>query len=121
MQKIMIIYHSGSGSTKNVCKIVEKKVSKSHETKMIEVSQKFDYNEIMEYDKLIFAFPTYHTEPSKSISDFVEKMPVFEKTVPAFVLTTYGLYSGNSLRMLIKSLEKKNIITQNYLFIRGPA
>ncbi len=67
------------------------------------------------------SFPTYHCHPSRSALEFVEKIPVQEKPLKAYVLTTCAMYRGNSLRILARRLLKKNIITTGHATIRGPA
>ena len=110
MKKTLIIYHSGSGSTKTVSQVLREKLSKSFKTKLLEVNLKFNYQILLDYDFIVFGFPTYHCEPSTTMMDFLKQMPVFNKPLKSFIFTTFGLYPGNSLRIFIKL-----IITENNL------
>jgi flavodoxin/formate hydrogenlyase subunit 6/NADH:ubiquinone oxidoreductase subunit I len=121
MSNVLILYHSGSGSTKTISEIFKSKLAVSHEVEMLHIHGDFDYNKLLEYDFILLGFPTYFWEPSTSISEFVSKMPVYERSLKAFVYTTYGLYNGNSLRILIKKLYKKNVISVAHTRIKGPA
>jgi ferredoxin len=66
-------------------------------------------------------YPTYYFKPSLSTLEFVEKMPAFRNKKRFFVFTTCGLYSGNSIRVLAKMLQKRNTVIIGYSQIRGPA
>ncbi|MHA1331988.1 MAG: EFR1 family ferrodoxin, partial [Candidatus Hodarchaeales archaeon] len=121
MKKVAIIYHSGSGSTETVSQVIKKKLLDSCIVKLFKMNLNFQYQLLMEFDILIFGFPTYMGKPSTTATDFLEGIPVFEKPKKAFVFTTFGLFSGNCLRFFIKGLSKKNIIVEDFMPIRGPA
>ena len=55
------------------------------------------------------------------MAEFVYRLPRLNLPKTAFVFTTCGLYTGNSLRILIKQLLEKNIVAGGYVEIRGPA
>jgi len=120
-KKILILYHTGSGSTKTICHILKDKFTEKHKVDVTSISKNFNYNNVTDYDLILLGFPTYHCEPSTSMLEFVEKMPVFNKNIKAFIFTTCGLYPGNSLRILIKNLDQKKIKTEGYMSITGPA
>ncbi|KPA15773.1 4Fe-4S ferredoxin, iron-sulpur binding domain-containing protein [Candidatus Magnetomorum sp. HK-1] len=121
MSKILLLYHSGSGNTKMISNILKSKLAVFHETETQRIHLDFDYDKLLDYDFILLGFPTYFWEPSTSISEFVSKMPVYGRLLKSFVYTTCGLYNGNSLRILIKKLYKKNIITTAHTSIKGPA
>ena len=119
--KILIIYHSGSGSTRTVGQVFREKLSKLYTVDMVQVGPRPNYQMLSDYDLLLFGFPTYHARPSTSMMEYVDNMPRAQAPQTAFVFTTCGLYTGNSLRILIKRLEEKNIMAAGALQIRGPA
>ena len=118
--KIKILYHSGAGSTKTIAEIFYAKL-KGYQCSIEQISLNYDYNNLSEYEHLIFAFPTYHCEPSRSMMEFINRMPKLLKARSAFVFTTYGLYSGNALRIFIKACNDKNINVYGYNAYRSPA
>lgn len=120
-RRILILYHSGSGSTRTIGEVLQEKLSRSHRVDMIRVSPDFDYQSLSHYDFILCGFPTYHCQPSTSMLEFVDGIPSIDTPRSCFVFTTCGLYAGNSLRVLIKELVAKNIITTGYTQIRGPA
>ncbi|WP_038290377.1 hypothetical protein [Acetivibrio straminisolvens] len=53
--------------------------------------------------------------------EYAANLPVLLDEKKAVILTTYGLYPGDSIQMLAKELTKKNIVIIDYCGIRGPA
>ncbi len=118
--KILILYHSGAGSTKTVAEIYHKALS-HFDVDIHSISVKYEYQQLLQYDFLIFAFPTYHCDPSSSMMEFVRNMPVLDRPISAFAFTTYGLFSGNTMREFIKRISSKNIVVRGYTGYRAPA
>ncbi len=121
MKKVLVLYHSGSGSTKLISEVLSERLTKTCEIDIFQISNSFEYKQIENYDLLIFGFPTYSCQPSLSMKEFVDRMPVLSKNVKAFVFTTCALYTGNALRILIKKLYQKNIVTIDHSQFIGPA
>lgn len=119
--KVIIVYHSGSGSTKTIAEIYHKQLLQGYQVDMSPINLEYDYKRLNAYDFIIFAFPTYHCAPSTSMMDFIHSMPVFENNKKSFAFTTCGLYSGNALRRFIKACEPKNIEVGGSAVYRGPA
>ncbi len=119
--KMLILFHSGSESTKTVGEVFRHKLSKSYTVDMVQVSPDLDHQIIFDYDFLLSGSPTYHCRPSTSMTDFIDRMPGLDSPKMAFALITCGLYTGNCLRILIQRLWEKNIITVGHLQVRGPA
>jgi len=120
-KKILIIYHSGSGSTKTISEVFKEKLSQFYKVDLLQARFDFNYQRLFDYDFFVLGFPTYHCAPSNSMLEFVNKIPEVNPSKNAFVFTTYGLYTGNSLRIFTKKLFQKRIITIGYAQIRGPA
>lgn len=120
-KKVAIIFHSGSGSTRTIAEVFEEKLARYYDVDMLPASLDFDYQRLSSYDFLIFGFPTYHCQPSASIAELVDRLPGENMPPYAFIFTTYGLYIGNSLRIMAKKLLAGNITTVGYTKIRGPA
>ena len=107
--KVIILYHSGAGSTKTIAEIFYKRLTSVFSCDIENIYFDYNFDKLYYYDFMIFGFPTYHCEPSKSMMNFLRKMPKFSEVKNAFVFTTYGLYSGNTERIFIKYCkDKKN-------------
>lgn len=119
-QKVLILYHSGAGSTKTIAEIYYKMLS-SYLVDISSIDFDYDYKKLKNYDFIVFAFPTYHCSPSTSSLEFINNMPKISEAKKAFVFTTCGLYSGNSLREFIKICTYKNIKVCGHSVYRAPA
>jgi len=119
--KILILYHSGAGNTKMLSEIIFERINKEFEVEIDHIDKKYDNKYLQEFDLIILGFPTHHAAPSLSITEFVNKLDRFKKTVKAFIFTTYGLYTGNSLRIFAKMLNEKNVKVLFYEKFRSPA
>lgn len=119
MKKILIIYSTGAGSTKNIVDIYSVLLSQ-FQVDVFPVSLSFDFSVFSHYDLLVFAFPCYHCDMSRLMYEFMGKMPKQVAPQKAFAFITYGLYSGNTLRIFIKQCLEKNIYVEDYADYRAP-
>ncbi len=119
MKRILIIYSSGAGSTKTVADIYYKLLNE-YQTDILSVSLSFDYSILNRYDLLILAFSCYHNDLNPLMDEFIRKMPKQAQIKKAFAFITYGLYAGNTLRILIKKCIEKNIYVADYADYRAP-
>ena len=110
MDKIIIIYHSGVGNTKLVAKSIEKQLNSDFDTEIYSVEKLPDGLELSNYRGVVLGFPTIHTHPTKRILEFIDGLTRLQKKMPAYIFTTCGLYSANTLRIFSKKCMSKNII-----------
>ena len=106
---ISILYHSGAGNTKLISELLYEQLKQTHEVEVHHIDSKFNNDYLSKFDLLIFGFPTHHAAPSLSMAEFINHLDKFDHRVKSFIFTTYGLYPGNSLRILAKQLNNKNI------------
>ncbi len=121
MEKYLILYHSGTGSTKLIAELFYISLKPYLNIEITSIEGISDFLFLEKYDGFIFGFPTYHASPSKSMQEFMEKIPEFSKKKKSFVFTTCGLYSANSLRIFAKSCRSSNIILVHTASYRCPA
>ena len=107
--KLLIMYHSGVGNTKLIAEIIKFKLEEKNNVEMYAIEDISDELSIEDYDGLIIGFPTYHGHPSKSILNFMQKIKPLHKSKPAFIFTTCGWFSANTLRIFAKLCVKKKI------------
>jgi len=81
--KVLVLFHSGSGSTRTVSEVFRHKLSESYQVDMAQVSPGLDHQIIVGYDFLLFGFPTYHCKPSSSMLEFVNNLPSLDSPKPA--------------------------------------
>lgn len=117
---VLVLYYSGSGSTETVCRVLGRKLAESRPTEVKRVSLDFDFSSLADYGTLVMGFPTYFCHPPASLAELIDAAPRLEQPLPAFVLTTCGLYTTNSVRHMALALAAKNIIPAGNAIIRGP-
>ncbi|MBN1882887.1 MAG: EFR1 family ferrodoxin [Deltaproteobacteria bacterium] len=118
---IAVLYHSGSGSTKLVATVITEKLEQSGSVDLVPISFEYDTGRIPSYRTLVFGFPTYHGNPTRSMREFFDMLPVAEKPIPVHLFITYGLYPDHTFRVAARSLAKKGYITTGHMGLRGPA
>jgi len=116
-----VLYHSGSGSTKLVARVIAEKLAKSGHVDLVPISFEYDTGLLTQYRTLVFGFPTYHGNPSRSMREFFEMLPEADDPIPVHLFITYGLYPDHTLRVAARSLAKKRYITTGCMGLRGPA
>ncbi len=118
--KILLVNHSGSGSTRIVGSVIAARLESRNDVDIAQIRPGFDYGMISNYNLVIIGFPTYYFRPSLSAMEFVENLPRVNNK-GFFLYTTYGLYSGNCIRIFSNALKRKNGCIIGYVQIRGPA
>ena len=120
MQKILVLYFSGVGTTKKIAELMHSHLSQNCKADIFSIESK-DVPNVKSYDSLIIGTPTYHAAPPRLVVDFINAMPQLSKEIPAFIFNTRGLCSLNTNRIMAKQLQKKNILTIMDKAYRGPA
>ncbi len=120
MQRIMIYYHSGAGSTKMVGEIVKAMLSKTFAVDIMRVEADYNYRAMDDYDFIVFGFPVFGFKISPSMSEFIDDMPEFEDPKPCYIYCTLGLAGGNALYSLAEKLHTKNMTVTGYEKVLSP-
>ena len=110
MNKIVIIYYSGVGNTKAIAQDMYRYLKLKNSVDIYSIEElpaEFSFDK---YSKLIIGFSTIHAEPALPMRDFIQQLNVSKKKLPTFIYTTYGLYSGNAIRILCKLAIVKNLV-----------
>lgn len=118
--KLMIIYHSGAGSTKYTANCIYEYIKEYYETEILPIEECENLN-INEYDRVVIGFPTIHAAPSPNIIKFITNMSKSKKKIPIYIFTTCGLYPANSLRKFAQLCISKNLMTVDSCYFRCPA
>lgn len=117
---VLILYHSGSGSTKAIAELLRDEFRKNTRAELAPVSQGFNYDYLLKFKLIVFGFPTYNFEPSDSMMNFIDNMPVWGSEIKAAVFTTCAMYTGNAVRTATKRLKEKNVVSLHHLQVKGP-
>lgn len=108
--KILILNYSGVGNTKMVSTRIFDILHRSYEVTIVSIEKLSADIVIANYDALVVGFPTIHISPDKPFLAFIEQVKQLQNPISAFLFTTCGLYSANTLRIFAKKCKKKNII-----------
>lgn len=110
MKKILVLYYSGVGNTKRVSEVIASNLSIENRVDIYSI-ENIPYNfSFKNYKAVVIGFPTIHSSPAKPINVFLDKLDKLENPIGAYIFTTFGLYSCNTLRLFAKKCSKKNII-----------
>lgn len=118
---LIVIYHSGAGSTKYIAELFCAALKKCGHIADISALENCRNVNFKHYDGAVIGFPTYHASPSHSISKFIQSISALQNKIPVYLFTTCGWYSANSLRIFAKMCLKKNLVTVGSRSFRAPA
>jgi ferredoxin/flavodoxin len=109
MKHILILYYSGVGNTKYVANLIHSNLSSFCRSDLYSIEHLPIDFDIKNYDAMVIGFPTIHAEPAIPIKTFIQTMSSLKRNVPAFLFTTCGLFSANTLRIFGFMCMDKNI------------
>jgi flavodoxin/Pyruvate/2-oxoacid:ferredoxin oxidoreductase delta subunit len=121
MKKILILYHSGVGGTKNAAEKIYSHLEEKFDVELFSVEKFPTTNNLSEYYGFVLGFPVIHAHPSKRILLFLHNINKLSEPKPTFIFATCGLYSANALRIFAKHCVKKNFIPITNAIYRAPA
>ncbi len=119
--RILILYHSGAGNTKFIAQLLYRKLKTRFSAEIEQISPDYQYQKLDAFTSIVLGFPTYHCEPSLSMRDFIEKLPVFQNKTDMTLFTSYGLYNGDTIRIAFDMLKEKNVFIKSCHDFRSPA
>ncbi len=101
---IAIYYYSSTGNTQLACRYIAHHLSPV-QVDLIEMTQSGPVD-MSAYDVVGFAAPTFFMGLPYLVSRFIEQLPE-QKDKPAFVFNTYGMMSGQTLKLLAKQVASR--------------
>lgn len=117
---LIVIYHSGAGSTKYIAELFCDALRKCGHSVEFSSAENFKNVNLEYYNGAIIGFPTYHASPSTSITKLIQSVSIIKK-MPVYLFTTCGWYSANSLRIFAGMCLKRNLVTVGSRSFRAPA
>jgi flavodoxin/NAD-dependent dihydropyrimidine dehydrogenase PreA subunit len=121
-ENVLLVYFSGSGSTKAVSELLRTKLAElGSNVTMVDLSISTKAEVIDDFQLIVLGTPTYHCSPPRTVMEFINKISCQKNNKRVFLFCTYGLYPGNNLRRIAQKLLSKNITCIGFMGIRGPA
>lgn len=109
MKPFLILYFSGVGNTKSAAEEIYNTAKAFYRSEIYSVEKLPQDFSMDNYSAVIIGTPVYHSEPALPVMEFLDGVKC-SRNIPAFIFSTYGLYSGNTLRILAKKCLEHRII-----------
>ena len=117
---VALAYHSATGGTRLVVELLADLLSPDLRVRTIDIQDAGAVAAIQGPDLVVFGYPTHFVKPSRSMKEFIDRLPSVERPRKAFVLTTYELYTENSLRRCARMLKDKGWMVTGSAAVRAP-
>jgi ferredoxin len=118
--RLIILYHSAAGGTRLVAELLGELLSGDHDVRVSSIYEAGAVKAAKDSDFLILCYPTYFIRPSPSMKEFISRLARFSRSKPAYLVTTYELYTENSLRACALLVKDKGLVVTGSAAIRAP-
>jgi len=118
--EVAVLYFSGTGGTALVARLLAEAISGRLPCSVADVYDPVSRELAANARFMVFCYPTYYLRPAPSIREFIASLPRFEPPRSAFVVTTYELYTENSLRACASMLNDRGIQVVGWGSVRAP-
>ncbi len=115
-----IVYHSAAGGTRLVAELLAELLGADHEISLCGIQEAGAVPAIAAADIVVLCYPTYFLRPSRSMKEFIGRLPRLERPTPAYLVTTFELYTENSLRACGRLVQDKGMAVMGFKAIRAP-
>ena len=116
--RMAVVYHSAAGGTRLVAELVAELLSADHETTAIDIHAAGAADAVGGADFTVLCYPTYFLRPSRSMQEFISRLEPADR--PVYLVTTYELYTENSLRACARLVKDKGMTVVGSAAIRAP-
>jgi ferredoxin len=119
-RRIAIVYHSGTGGTRMVARLVGEALGGRFDVSVRAVEEKEARETASGADFIALFHPTYFLRPSPSTMEFIENLGAADPPRPAYVVATYELYSENAIRATALALGRHGFVVVGSKAVRAP-
>lgn len=119
-RRIGIVFHSAAGGTRLVARLLRDLLAGDHDVSVTSIAAPGASEAASSADLLVLCYPTYFLKPSTSMAEFLSRMPTTDRPKAAYLVTTYELYTENSLRACALLLKEKGFVVSGTAAIRAP-
>jgi ferredoxin len=118
--RIELLYFSGTGGTRLAAELLAELLSPEAEARATDIYDPAALERAAEADLLVLLYPTYFLRPAPSMREFVARLGPFDPPKRAYLVTTYELYSENSLRSCALALKARGVAVLGSGALRSP-
>jgi ferredoxin len=119
-RRIAVVYHSAAGGTAVVARLLAELLCTAHDARAASIEDPAAAGEITAADFTVLCYPTYFLKPSWSMRDFIAGLGRLPCQRPAYLVTTYELYTENSLRACARALKGTGLAVTGSAAVRSP-
>ncbi len=119
-RRIAILYHSAAGGTRLVAELLSELLSREHDARATSIYDAGAVDAAGSSDVIVLCYPTYFLRPSRSMKDFIDRLAPLDRPHSTYLVTTYELYTENSLRECALLVKDKGMIVSGSACIRAP-
>jgi len=118
--RIVVLFHSAAGGTRLVAELLGELLSPDHDVQVTSIFAPAAVDDFRGADFVVLCYPTYFLRPSPSMREFIGRLGDGGGRRRAYLVTTYELYTENSLRACALLLKGKGTIVTGSAAIRAP-
>jgi len=118
--RVSVLYFSGAGGTRLVAETVGELLAPATELRVRSIAHPSASGLAGDSDLLVLCYPTYFLRPSPSMREFIDSLGPFDPPRKAFLVTTYELYTENSLRACALRLRERGVLVLGAAALRAP-
>jgi hypothetical protein len=119
-RRVTIVYHSAAGGTRLVAELLGELLSRDHDVRVSDIQAEGAIEAVSGADFVVLCYPTYFLRPSRSMKEFIGRLEPADRPRRVYVVTTYELYTENSLRACARLLKDKGMAVMGWAAIRAP-
>lgn len=119
-RRIAILYHSAAGGTRLVAELLSELLGRSDDVTSKSIFDEGAADDAAAAEFVVLCYPTYFLKPSPSIVEFIGRLerPISRRAV--YLVTTYELYTENSLRACTDILRLAGYVVTGSAAVRAP-
>lgn len=118
--RLGLLYFSGTGGTKVTAELLGELLATEFAVSVKSIQESDADLAVANSDLTIFLYPTYFLRPAPSMSEFISRLGPYFPTRPAYIITTYELYSENSIRACALAMKERGLEHIGSRALRAP-
>lgn len=119
-RRVVLAYHSAAGGTRLVAELLGELLSPDLDAETVDIYSPGVHDAVAGSDLVVLCYPTYFLRPSRSMQEFISRLAPDGRPRRAFLVTTYELYTENSLRACGRLVQARGMSVAGTAAVRAP-